>query len=201
MIRLPAELRNCIWAYAYGNAVVHVHLSDFGLRHSRHGVLYSICDSDDDPRTIISCCYFPSNKPASVPLISKQIWYEVTGTFMTTNMFTLNCHFTFYAFALLRRESVSRLSKLLIRLSGPIRYEDEWSKVLTSSILGRFKNLQGVNLVVQVDPTDSEAGMCMGISWDGERLFHHLERSIIVLHRRLGRLRLQSVRDRSSLIY
>jgi hypothetical protein len=69
---------------------------------------------------------------------------------MASNAFAFNFYSDFDKYAFLRHESVFQLSKLLIQAdrtswSNPLH---NWSKVPTSSILGCFKNLQGVTLVL-----------------------------------------------------
>jgi hypothetical protein len=69
---------------------------------------------------------------------------------MASNTFALNFYSDFHKFALLRHESVSQLSKLLIRADHTFWSDPShnWSKVLISSILGCFENLQEVTLVL-----------------------------------------------------
>jgi hypothetical protein len=151
LLRLPAELRNKIWAYAYGNAVVHVRSR---MRSNVRELQFRVCPEENDPHATRECCSLSDTK-ASVPLVSKQLWFEATGTFMASNTLVFDRHYDFYEFALLRQESLSRLSRLLIRPgNSPYFGLGSWATVSTSSILGRFNNLQGVRLLLQVSSWD-----------------------------------------------
>lgn len=85
-----------------------------------------------------------------MPLVSKQFWYEVSGTFYDSNIFHFQDPRTLRALALSNEKFAQRASNLRITLQPHLI--EESASALTSSIVGRFKGLRGVVLEFTLSP-------------------------------------------------
>ncbi|KAF2821986.1 hypothetical protein CC86DRAFT_385707 [Ophiobolus disseminans] len=147
LFQLPAELRNRIWAYAYGGNTIHVSTKSAPSYQLR----LEVCENVEGA---LCRCNVPEVTPkAPMPLVCEQFWFEVHGIFFASNHFMAKRPGSLRELALYHERFAERVSALRINLREEIYYRmEEWAPVLTSSILGRFKNLRGVTLAFTVHP-------------------------------------------------
>jgi hypothetical protein len=87
LLRLPAELRNQIWAYTYGGLTIHVTAQN-GLPLSLpKQLVWRQCVKDGAHQGRCRCFRTMNAKSNLVPIISKQFWAESSGIFFTSNTF------------------------------------------------------------------------------------------------------------------
>ncbi|KAJ4364912.1 hypothetical protein N0V95_000559, partial [Ascochyta clinopodiicola] len=131
------ELRTKIWQHAYGNVRIRVDLPSVNKRAE---------DSHADLEYIIwEDVPYPLTKALprlQLPAVAcKQFYSEATAALYASSTFEFDSPHDFRAFALSPHPCVSQLQKL----SVPYLQHD-WEQALTSSLIGRFKSLRGVQL-------------------------------------------------------
>lgn len=84
-------------------------------------------------------------------IISKQFWAEASGIFFSSNTFHFQDAQPLRRLAITIRKFVERVSDIRITLQSPLDMA-VWASILTSSILGRFRNIRGLTLEVIVVP-------------------------------------------------
>jgi hypothetical protein len=148
LLRLPAELRNQIWADAYGNNTIHVYnrnITFYGVRSGPLVLLY--CVRGKNQRGACECIEDDAAVRAFLPLVSKQFWFEASGVFLSSNIFHFQEAQPFRALALEHAKFAGRATD--IRITFPDLWDStirHWDSALTSSILGRFKGIHGIAL-------------------------------------------------------
>ncbi|KAF2000865.1 hypothetical protein P154DRAFT_522146 [Amniculicola lignicola CBS 123094] len=169
LLRLPAELRNEIWRYAYGDLTVHVRSSGQGrpkyyVCRSAHSMLdyyhMSLEGSSPDSRFrwnqealnipgLFSCC--PREKELTrftLPLVSKQYWCEASAIFLESVTFDFKFPRTFSMFMESSQISIPRIQNLAFEIT--VGFGPRWPAALTCKAIGKFRDLQGVQLRLSV---------------------------------------------------
>lgn len=138
LLKLPTELRNQIWQYAFGNLKVHVSLLSFNKRagDSHKDLIYTIWTEPQYP------LHNASPKFKLPPAVCKQFYSEATAALYASNTFEFREPHSFRSFALSPHPCVSRVQHLSISCLSR-----DWKEALTSSIVGNLKSLRGVELV------------------------------------------------------
>ncbi|KAF9692720.1 hypothetical protein EKO04_009235 [Ascochyta lentis] len=149
LLRLPAELRNKIWSYAYGDEFVHV---DQGF--SKHRLFrFHVCQHKGSSRP----CGCSRNTPLfSIPLVSKQFWWEVSASFQSSATLVFNTEDSYNVLRAFLRSAHAFLAQVryleLLVLSEHWMYRgDLRGYALTSALVGTMKNLQGIRLSLDFD--------------------------------------------------
>ncbi|KAJ4364924.1 hypothetical protein N0V95_000571 [Ascochyta clinopodiicola] len=147
LLHLPAELRNAIWMLVYGEMMVVVdfmHITSEGERSVE--LLFDIYKD-------VSTDLILPDAPTSAPkLVCRQFWAETSSVFLNSCTVRTGCGEAFRALALSKQPIVQHVRKLII-ISWMIQAWDfprTWAKYLTSSIVGCFRSLQGVELYIRV---------------------------------------------------
>jgi hypothetical protein len=153
-LRLPAELRNSIWEYAYGGGMVHVRFRHF-KRQVTSALLCHRCVHDIIPGSEgEGCCMRRNPPPMSIPLVCKQYWAETSTTFFASNSFSINEPQVFRALVLSNSDFVSRIKQLDFPSLGFIYSYRPWAAAVNSSTVGYLKSLRGVTMRMFVGHPD-----------------------------------------------
>ena len=137
-MKLPAELRNQIWQYAFGNLKVHVSLLSFNKRaeDSHEDLIYTVwAELLYPPHAALPQLKLPST-------VCKQLYSEATAALYASSTFEFHEPHSFRSFALSSHPCVSRIQHLSIP-----SLSHHWEEALTSSLVGNLKSLRGVELV------------------------------------------------------
>ncbi|KAF1927754.1 uncharacterized protein M421DRAFT_174719 [Didymella exigua CBS 183.55] len=153
LLRLPPELRHQIWELAFGNRMIHVWSHNkyedeeqltqvFYIAHD--AVCHRICGSPE----WLSEMGRPEATQSHVKpqLVCRQLWAETSEVFLSSCTFRVSRSEDFRAWALSGHNSVPRVRRLLVHLSGGKSHNfPMYSHAdFTSSLVGRFSSLEGV---------------------------------------------------------
>jgi hypothetical protein len=158
LLRLPAELRNKIWEYAYSGSVVFVDLTRSISRSKMpRTLIFRSCQQEHDLASSVTCRHRACATPFSVPTVSKQFWFEAAAAFLASSTFDFEDAAVFHDFALSGRSYISRIHRISLRdLSGFGWFGQKWHLALNSSLVALFEGLQGIHLGLAM--TAHEAG-------------------------------------------
>lgn len=148
LLRLPAELRNIIWEYAFGHMVVHVKSR---LRLARNE---EYDRKDPDPWLWFRFEGFAREDLPILRPVCQRFFAEATGVFWSSCVFSFDKPMSFQALARSGLSCVPRIQRIAIDLKGdhggPSHSIEnipwKWRNVFTVSFVGRFRNLEGVNI-------------------------------------------------------
>jgi hypothetical protein len=155
-LRLPAELRNSIWEYAYGGGMVHVRFRTF-KRQITSALLCHRCVHDIIPGSEgQGCCMRRDPPPMCIPVVCKQYWAEASTTFFASNSFSINDQQVFRALVLSNSDFVSRIKQLDLALVGFLYTHRPWAAAVNSSTVGYLKSLRGVTIAMCIATPDND---------------------------------------------
>ncbi|KZM22091.1 uncharacterized protein EKO05_0007876 [Ascochyta rabiei] len=147
LLYLPAELRNAIWTLVYGDMMVVVDSTSHTPENER-----SVKLTFDTYEEASGEEFLPVARASAPKLVCRQFWAETSSVFLDSCTVRTASGEAFRALALSKQPIVQRVRKLIIT-SKKIRAWDfprSWANYFTSSIVGRFRNLQGVGLYTSV---------------------------------------------------
>ncbi|XPS79000.1 hypothetical protein M3J09_010994 [Ascochyta lentis] len=147
LLRLPAELRSTIWNIVYGNMMVVIHSNN---QKSGHKPSFRL--KFDTHENVITE-HFLTDAPVSAPkLVCRQFWAETSEVFLKSCTVRTASRKAFRVLALSEQPIVQRVQKLIIAYARtwPSDFPRSWANYLTSSLVGRFKNLRGVEMYLWV---------------------------------------------------
>jgi len=145
LLRLPAELRYAIWEIAFGNRMIYV-----DAYHYPHGPDYSSVDFTPYDE-VCTDAVGERDRPVTPQLVCRQFWTETSQVFLSSCTFRVDYPYAFRAFALSEHSAVSRVRRLMIHVGGGSHnFPMYWHTVLTSSLVGRFVSLEGLNFTGKV---------------------------------------------------
>jgi hypothetical protein len=143
LLRLPAELRNKIWDYAYGNSVVNVNR----VMYIGKDLSYTSCQEHGVGQDRTNCHGKKCSKPVKVPMVSKQFWYEAVAAFLESNTFEFDNPHALRKFAMSGLPHVAGIRRISIRSSDGLAYAlDYWRKAWAASVVEQMGGLRGVDL-------------------------------------------------------
>ncbi|KAF3032150.1 hypothetical protein E8E11_002698 [Didymella keratinophila] len=170
LLRLPPELRNATWELAFGNMVVHVEVRVRGGTYDDPGVddpwfwfrfegsTRETADSDGDTT---------EDRPHAPPIpgpVCRRFFAEATGVFYSTSIFSFVASMGFRALARSNLACVPRIQRIAFDLKGwrapkhsIENFPYKWRNACTTSLVGRFRSLEGVTMegVVKWDFADT----------------------------------------------
>lgn len=100
------------------------------------------------------------NSSISIPLVCKQFWAEASTTFFAINEFIFSDHLAFRALTLASPKFVARIRMLTVlsdpgySCSGTEHFANHWGAALNSALLGYFKSLIGIRLIIEIREGD-----------------------------------------------
>lgn len=141
-----------IWRYAFGNLLVSIKASSRKTINRSSPVLYQVFRNTDGLRVKIA-------SQLVVPgLVSKQFWYEAAAICLENTTFEFQEARDFLALAMSNADLVRRIRRISITVAITSRddvqgnyYISQWASVLTSSVVGRFVELRGLEFDLFLD--------------------------------------------------
>jgi hypothetical protein len=162
LLRLPRNLRDRIWSYAYGDLVVHAQPASKDTKFREfgdYGFKYVNCQSLADPlnpHKFPECCPEASNPSSDDKrtlffwsIVCKQFWVETIEVFYTSATFIVGGSIDLYILASSQQQSVRRMRNLVIRIGLGIEHHSRiWSSRRCSELIKRFESLRGLTLLI-----------------------------------------------------
>jgi hypothetical protein len=168
LLRLPRNVRERIWKYAYGSLVLHAEPScaNQKMKPSGHyGFRYYFCQAPDevcaDSSRMTECCPAASRagtrSPFFWPIVSKQFWTETIDIFYASATFKVGTSIDLYILASSQQQCVRRMRYLVVRLGFGIKHHNRiWSPGRCSSVIKNFESLKGLILLIGRPVEDNE---------------------------------------------
>ncbi|KAJ8119131.1 hypothetical protein OPT61_g16 [Boeremia exigua] len=148
LLRLPAELRNLIWTFAFGDQIILVRGSRSSYDAENHLVDFRSLDAFSSFRHATLKVAESSFTPK---LVCRQFWAETSQVFLSSCTFRVDHAHDFRKLALSKQPVVPKIRRLMICLgSRTHNFPMYWHDVFTSSLVGRFTSLEGVTFTGEV---------------------------------------------------
>lgn len=179
LLRLPKNIRERIWYYAYEGLTVHAQptyhdqkmkpLGDYAFQ-------YTFCQLGDSTET--PGCHLGTNRGLQKcqrtkfywPIVCKQYWTETIEVFYATATFKVESSIDFYILASSQQQSVRRMRNLELQLGLGIKHHNRiWSRERCARVIKHFESLQSLALLIGlvVEDNSNYTGTCVDSGEDG----------------------------------